>query len=71
MEKKLPRISFLPGISMIVAACLISVSIFAQIPKFNSYPQAIPTIFLDFDGHIVKGTPWNENGPIDAQPATL
>ncbi|HMK04760.1 MAG TPA: zinc-dependent metalloprotease [Ferruginibacter sp.] len=30
-----------------------------SIPKLNSYPAAVATIFLDFDGHYVQGTVWN------------
>ena len=28
-------------------------------------------ILLDFDGHIVSGTSWNYNGPIDCTPANM
>ncbi len=43
----------------------------AQIPKLNSFPQAVATVFLDFDGHLVTATPWNWDGPIHAEPASL
>ena len=44
----------------------------AQIPKLNSNKSAKATAFLDFDGQIVKSTPWNFDGePIDAEPAEL
>lgn len=46
-------------------------STFAQTPRLNSYPSASATIFLNFDGEYVSGTPWNWNGPISAQPAGL
>lgn len=51
--------------------CMMNISIHAQIPLFNSYPQAHATVYLDFDGQYVEGTIWNQNGPIDAQPAGL
>lgn len=41
----------------------------AQQIKLNSYPNAAPTIFIDFDGHYVKGTSWNWSGPINALPS--
>jgi hypothetical protein len=43
----------------------------AQQPPFNSYLAAKPTIYLDFDGAFIRGTVWNWNGPIDAQPSGL
>lgn len=43
----------------------------AQVPVFNSYPTAQPTVYLDFDGQYVQGTSWNWSGPINAQPAAL
>ncbi len=43
----------------------------SQIPLLNSYPSAKATVYLDFDGELVKGTSWNWNGEINAQPAQL
>ena len=43
------------------ASCLIATS---QVPIYNSYPSAVPVIFLDFDGETVSGTGWNSTGPI-------
>lgn len=43
----------------------------AQVPVFNSYPEARATIYLDFDGHYVTGTAWNWSGPITAQAPAL
>lgn len=34
----------------------------AQVPVMNSLPEAAPTLFLDFDGHLVDGTSWNWDG---------
>lgn len=55
----------------IVFAAMITISAKAQVPVLNSYPGIDATIFLDFDGHYVSGTPWNWAGAINAQPATL
>lgn len=41
------------------------------IPKFNSNSAALATVFLDFDGHLVKGTAWNWDSTINAKPSTL
>ncbi len=43
---------------------LISFSAFS-VPKLNSYPSAVATIFLDFDGHFVQSTVWNGGNPIN------
>ncbi len=43
----------------------------AAAPPLNSYPQASPTVYLDFRGCTVQGTLWNEKGPIVAAPAGL
>lgn len=43
----------------------------AQIPKLNSNLSAAPTIFLDFDGHVVQGTAWNWDSTIRATPSGL
>ena len=40
-------------------------------PKLNSYPAAKATIFLDFDGQFVEGTPWNGGKPFYCQPSGL
>lgn len=50
---------------------LLGVGVSAQVPVFNSYPEARPVIFLDFDGHYVTGTNWNVFGPIDCAPSNL
>src|SRR3954463_16065136 len=35
-----------------------------SVPKFSSYPTATATIYLDFDGHTVVGTSWNNGAPL-------
>lgn len=59
----------------LLAALLLvgSLTNFAQVPIYSSYPSTspMPTIFLDFDGHTVTGTSWNYAGPIFAAPSGL
>jgi hypothetical protein len=43
----------------------------AQVPVYNSYPEATAVLFLDFDGHTVSGTNWNMDGPIHCGPSNL
>ena len=43
-------------------------------PVFHSNPASPKKVFLDFDGHIVTGTPWNgynNNNPIHAPPYSI
>jgi len=39
--------------------------------KLSSLPSAKATIFLDFDGETVVGTPWNSNGPLYCAPSGM
>jgi hypothetical protein len=48
---------------LIALLCVGSLTAGSQ-PVLSSYPSAIPTIFLDFDGQTVSGTSWNVSGPI-------
>jgi|APGre2960657404_1045060.scaffolds.fasta_scaffold08926_2 hypothetical protein len=41
------------------------------IPKLNSYPSAIATIFIDFDGHYVQSSVWNNGNPINCTASGL
>jgi hypothetical protein len=50
---------------------LIHVNVFAQVPMLNSYSPAAATVYLDFDGAVVDGTIWNEQGTITAAPSGL
>lgn len=36
-----------------------------SVPKLSSYPSAVATIFLDFDGHYLDGTIWNGGYPVN------
>lgn len=48
------------------------ITLLAQIPKMASRPAATTVVFLDFDGHIVENTSWNDvEEVIDALPAPL
>ena len=58
-------------ISTLIILLLTGSLVNAQIPKLNSYPSASAVLFLDFDGQLVRGTAWNWNGDIDAQPSGL
>lgn len=57
------------GILSVFAFLCITMQSFSQTPKLNSYPQAKATVFLDFDGQLVRGTTWNWDGPIQAAPS--
>ncbi len=41
------------------------------VPKYNSYPSATATIFLDFDGQFVQGTVWNGGSSFYCDPSGL
>lgn len=43
----------------------------AQVPLLNSLPSAPAVILLDFDGHVVNGTAWNYDGPINCNASGL
>jgi hypothetical protein len=52
------------------ALLLISFSAFS-VPKLNSFPSATATIFLDFDGHNVQSTFWNNGNPINCAASAM
>ncbi len=39
------------------------------LPALNSFPSAKGTIFLDFDGQFINGSPWNGGMPFYAAPS--
>jgi len=45
--------------------------VFGQTPMLNSYTPAAATVYLDFDGAVVDGTIWNEDGKITAEASGL
>lgn len=42
-----------------------------SVPKLNSYPSAVATIFLDFDGHYVVSSVWNGGNPLTCAASGL
>src|SRR5687768_4852018 len=61
------RLLYATGILLLSAHICIG----QAIPKFNSNSEASATVYLDFDGHLVKGTAWNWDSTIHAKPSTL
>ena len=55
---------------MLVMALVTSLNAFST-PKLNSYPSAVATIFLDFDGHFVSSSVWNNGNPINCAPSGM
>lgn len=54
----------------IIISLLLALPTFSQ-PKLSSFPEAGATIFLDFDGQFVEGTPWNGGQPFYCTNAGL
>jgi Secretion system C-terminal sorting domain len=52
------------------ATFLLSQSAYS-VPKLNSYPSATATLFLDFDGHYVQSSLWNNGVSFDCAAATM
>lgn len=52
------------------ALLLLSLSAFS-VPKLNSFPSAVATIFIDFDGHYVQSSVWNNGNPIICSPSGM
>ncbi len=52
------------------ATFLLSNKVFC-VPVLNSYPSASATIFLDFDGHYVQSTVWNNGNPVNCAASTM
>ena len=50
-------------LSMLAMALLFSFKALS-IPKLNSFPGAVATVFLDFDGHNVNSSFWNSGNPL-------
>ena len=51
------------SLKLLFFTLLISASAFS-LPKLNSYSSASATIFLDFDGHTVSGSSWNNGNTL-------
>lgn len=55
---------------LILPLLLMFSNVMAQ-PMLSSYPSATATIFIDFDGHTLIGSSWNNGNPLYCQPALL
>jgi hypothetical protein len=55
----------------IIAFMLLLTAAAQSIPKLNSFPTTTATLFLDFDGHVTSGTPWQGGSTIISAPSTL
>jgi hypothetical protein len=57
----------------IITAALMTMPqwLLAQVPVHSSLPSAEAVLYLDFDGHVVNGTSFNYDGPIECEPANL
>ena len=52
-------------------AILMPSVLMAQVPKLNSYPTAVATIYVDFDGETVNAAYWNNGNTLVCAPAPL
>jgi Dual-action HEIGH metallo-peptidase len=59
------------AVCLVMLLCTSALFSRSQVPIWNSYPSAAPTIYLDFDGQTVSGTSWNVSGPIYCGPSGL
>ena len=55
---------------LLLFTLLLSANVYS-LPKLSSFPSAAATIFLDFDGHSVIGTSWNNGSPLFCAASTL
>ncbi len=56
----------------LISTILILISFNAfSVPKLNSYPSAVATIFIDFDGQYVQSSVWNNGNPINCAPSGM
>jgi hypothetical protein len=49
----------------------VSTRTYAQVPVMNSFEDAAPTIYLDFDGETVNSTAWNGGATLVCAPSGL
>jgi hypothetical protein len=73
MITPLTLLASLPCRVLPVAAAMIffSVTSYSQVPIFNNNITAAATVYIDFDGQVVKGSAWNWDGPINAEHCGL
>ena len=56
----------------LISAVLLMFSLNAfSVPKLNSFPSAVATIFIDFDGQYVQSTVWNNGNPSNCAPSGM
>ena len=55
---------------LITLASLFSLNTYG-VPQLSSLPSATATIFLDFDGHYVNSTAWNNGSPFACAPSGM
>lgn len=58
----------------LLAIIVVTVLAFSEVaanPNLSSLPSASATIYLDFDGETVAGTPWNGGNPLVCAPTVL
>src|SRR5437868_4810237 len=60
-----------PSILFMIAMALLLSFKAHSIPKLNSFPGAVATLFLDFDGHYVSTSFWNSGNPINCAPSGM
>jgi hypothetical protein len=56
---------------MLLFAAIFTASTTTAAPTLNSYPTAVATIYIDFDGHDVNSSMWNYGTPFSCLPATM
>lgn len=56
---------------MLLFAAICTASTTTAAPTLNSYPAAVATIYIDFDGHDVNSSMWNYGTPFSCLPATM
>lgn len=58
--------------ALLLVLVILNMSALAQVPILNSRPsQTNAVIYLDFDGHVVSNTLWDNSNPINALPSTV
>lgn len=56
---------------IVLVAATFAISKTNAAPTLNSYPTAVATLYLDFDGHDVNNSMWNYGTPFSCLPAAM
>ena len=56
---------------IVLFAAAFTASTATAAPTMNSYPSAVATIYIDFDGHDVNSSMWNYGTPFSCLPAAM